>query len=481
MFCCYALHLFHARAGNRFDVTSVCRLVPSLLNKPQLSDIGLDHTPSACVGCDAWLQAGLPVPPGEVVRKGWKAVLQFVRAGATVAVHELRLMLVGDGEVGKTSLQRAFAADAKKAEWIGKRERTVGIVINELRFEAGGEPTVTCQVCDFAGQEIYYFSHTMHFTRRCLYVLMWTAHKFSESGAAQELTLHDIVSPMKQWLQLLAANVPEASVLLVGTHCRVQPETFEAVRAQVEQQVLAEMQRLRTVADAESAATREVLKRQQASCQSLLDQITSELSSSQLQLAAPRLLLADVEAFTKRLSEARPAAQRGLMQKAKLLLQTAQELTRTQERLCRLHGVYDGSAPAAHAPLAHLKLVKERSFAVDSIEGVGVAELLEAIEATCRDSQALPFMGEQVPQSWLQVADALRQEQDGIGGGVMTLREAVSKVQVAIQSRPEAEVNFARRLDSQGVQSSLEFWSLLGRVFVHDGHFLRDPACSSTC
>jgi hypothetical protein len=31
-------------------------------------------------------------------------------------------------------------------------------------------------------------------------------------------------------------------------------------------------------------------------------------------------------------------------------------------------------------------------------------------------------------------------------------------------------------LDSKGVQSSLEFWSLLGRVFVHDGHFLRDPS-----
>jgi hypothetical protein len=36
-------------------------------------------------------------------------------------------------------------------------------------------------------------------------------------------------------------------------------------------------------------------------------------------------------------------------------------------------------------------------------------------------------------------------------------------------------VGLARRLDSKGVQSSLEFWSLLGRVFVHDGHFLRDP------
>ncbi len=30
---------------------------------------------------------------------------------------------------------------------------------------------VVCHVCDCAGQALYYFSHTLHFTRRCLYVL----------------------------------------------------------------------------------------------------------------------------------------------------------------------------------------------------------------------------------------------------------------------------------------------------------------------
>jgi GTPase SAR1 family protein len=471
----------------------VCHLVLFILNKPQLlledsyyvhSDASLQagfclfslcHNVSSCVRCDAWLQAGLAVPPDEVVREGWDAVVEFLRAGRTVAVHELRLMLIGDGEAGKTSLQRAFASDAKRAEWIGKSERTVGIVINELRFQSEGIPSVTCQVCDFAGQEIYYFSHTLHFTRRCLYVLMWTAHKFSETGIAQELALEGIVSPMKQWLQLLAANVPEASVLLVGTHCRVEPEKFEDMRALVEREVLAEMQRLRTVAHAESATTREVLKRQQSSGQSLLRQIDTELSSSQLQLAAPQLRLVDVDAFVRRLSEKQPVAKRGLIKKAKLLLQTVQELTQTQERLCRLHGVYDGSVPEAAAPLAHLKLVNERSFAVDSIEGVGVAELLAAIEATCRDTQALPFMGEAVPRSWVQVIRAMQQAQDSIGDCVMPLDEAVSKVRAAVQSRPEAEVDLALRMNSQGLQSSLDFWSLLGRVFVHDGHFLRDP------
>ena len=213
---CSASFLFHSRADKNIDAASLCRLVPSLLNKPQLSEVEFGHYPSACVRCDAWLQAGLALPPDEVVREGWVAVLQFLRAGPSVAVHELRLMLIGDGEAGKTSLQRAFAADAKRAEWIGKRERTVGIVINELQFESEGKPSVTCQVCDFAGQEIYYFSHTLHFTRRCLYLLMWTPHKFSESGAAQELKLDAVVSPMKQWLQLLAAMRRSACSTITG-------------------------------------------------------------------------------------------------------------------------------------------------------------------------------------------------------------------------------------------------------------------------
>ena len=142
-----------------------------------------DHAPSSCVGTDAWKRERLVVPPDEVVRDGWMAVLRYMQAGYMVAIHELRLMLIGDGEVGKTCLQKAFAAPDHKAEWIGKEKRTVGIDISELQFESAGNPTIKCQVCDFAGQEIYYFSHMMHFTRRCLYVLMWTAHKFSESGA----------------------------------------------------------------------------------------------------------------------------------------------------------------------------------------------------------------------------------------------------------------------------------------------------------
>ena len=159
------------------------------------------------------------------------------------------------------------------------------------------------------------------------------------------------------------------------------------------------------------------------------------------------------------------------------IVTTSLDWTRTKLRLGRLHAVYDGSMPNAAAPVAHLKLVGDCSFAVDSIQGVGVAELLAVIEATCRDGQTLPFMGEQVPVSWMQVDAALQQQQTRniIGNCVMTLENAVSKVRAALQAQLDVDVELARHLSGRGVQSSLEFWSLLGRVFVHDGHFLRDP------
>jgi GTPase SAR1 family protein len=421
------------------------------------------------------------------VDEGWTVVLEFLRAGDKVPVHELRLMLIGDGEAGKTSLQRAFVAPGHKADWIEKEQRTVAIDMSTLEFPSADGANVLCHVCDCAGQALYYFSHTMHFTRRCLYVLTWTAHKFSDSRVAQELEVDAVVSPLKIWLQLLAANVPEASVIVVGTHCRVQPEQFEAMRQQVGRHVRDEIARLRHMADAESAATREVLQQQETKARELLVQVATEVAASQLQAPAPLPEFSDVKAVSKLVESLRSIAKRGLMRHAEMLLKTAQDWTQTKARLCRLHAVYDGSVPDAAAPAACLKLVNEQSFAVDSREGDGVAELLAAIEGACRDKQALPFMGELVPRSWLQVSSALQQHQLGVGSlqleparsvigdNVMSLADAVDKVRALLQTHLDVDVGLARQLDERGVQSSLEFWSLLGRVFLYDGHFLREP------
>ncbi len=101
--CCTTAHLLllhrplpHSHADNstdnNTDVPSVCRLLlPSLLNKPNLTTLSLDHGPFSCVVDSAWAQAGLPVPPPQVVEEGWADVLQHIRQVSCCCVSEARV------------------------------------------------------------------------------------------------------------------------------------------------------------------------------------------------------------------------------------------------------------------------------------------------------------------------------------------------------------------------------------------------------
>ena len=70
--------------------------------------------------------------------------------------------------------------------------------------------------------------------------------------------------------------------------------------------------------------------------------------------------------------------------------------------------------------------------------------------------------------------------QDGIGDSVVSVKEAVGKVRSLLQTELGAGFELGRGLDSQGVQSSLEFWSLLGGCLCTTGTSCATPACSST-
>jgi hypothetical protein len=252
------------------------------------------------------------------------------------------------------------------------------------------------------------------------------------------------------------------------------------MRERVDAHVKEEMERLRFIAEAEAHATRQVAELQREKVEKLLSEIEAE-SCAHSTLRVPRysrsLSLQDCEQFTRDVAALGLIANRSLRRKAQALSEAMQELTKTKLRLGRLYGVYDGSYPAHSAAVARLKLVNERSFAVDSVEGVGVAELLRAIDATCRDRDALPFMGELVPVSWLQVKKALKLEavRKDVGDCLISVGDAAVKVQNALRRDGlGVDVDRARALQHADVQRCLEFWSLLGQVFVYDGHFLRD-------
>jgi small GTP-binding protein len=80
---------------------------------------------------------------------------------------EVKVILVGEGASGKTSLTRCL-----KGEPFDKHEETThGIRIEELTL-AGASRSIRCKLWDFGGQEIMQATHQFFLSRRSLYVLV---------------------------------------------------------------------------------------------------------------------------------------------------------------------------------------------------------------------------------------------------------------------------------------------------------------------
>jgi hypothetical protein len=187
---------------------------------------------------------------------------------------------------------------------------------------------------------------------------MWTIHKFSESDAAIALGVENVVRPLKRWLQLLAANISEANVGVVDTHCKVDPDEFAVMQQHVDKELKEEIERLRFIAEQEAKATREFFNQQTSKVSSLVVEVQAKLHAMNSRLYVPdhNGSLARHEEFARAVAALSPKPPRSLLLKAGALLESVQELSRMRLRLGRLHGVYDGSAPAALAVAAHSKL-----------------------------------------------------------------------------------------------------------------------------
>jgi internalin A len=145
-------------------------------------------------------------PPAEVVARDTQAVLTFLRelADACVVRYEAKLLVVGEGGTGKTSLLRALRAE----DFREVMESTHGIEVGELRLPhpESGLPDLTLRTWDFGGQHIYHATHQFFLTRRSVYLVAWNARLGAEQGR-----LH-------YWLDTIKTLAPEAPVLLVATH-----------------------------------------------------------------------------------------------------------------------------------------------------------------------------------------------------------------------------------------------------------------------
>ncbi len=114
-------------------------------------------------------------PPAEEVGGAKKPKLAreilayfFQAAVNSQPLSEAKLIVVGHGAVGKTSLVKALATGK-----FNKSEKTTeGIKINDWACALNRKEEVTIHIWDFGGQEMMHATHQFFLTRRSLYLLV---------------------------------------------------------------------------------------------------------------------------------------------------------------------------------------------------------------------------------------------------------------------------------------------------------------------
>jgi internalin A len=113
-------------------------------------------------------------PPTEIVKNGREAVLHYFKSlkSEKKRLNEVKVLLVGDGGAGKTSLvKRLF-----REEVDGNEPQTHGINISRWVAENGGRE-IKANFWDFGGQEIMHATHQFFLSKRSLYILVLDGRK----------------------------------------------------------------------------------------------------------------------------------------------------------------------------------------------------------------------------------------------------------------------------------------------------------------
>jgi len=115
--------------------------------------------------------------PLEILERSPGAIVNYLHAfekmGETIKLQEAKLILVGEGAVGKTALMNRLVDDV----FDETTNTTLGIGIKNWSLKKNDESQFTLNVWDFGGQEIYHSTHQFFLTKRSLYLFIWDARK----------------------------------------------------------------------------------------------------------------------------------------------------------------------------------------------------------------------------------------------------------------------------------------------------------------
>src|SRR6478672_6598779 len=153
---------------------NLLRELPEWLgNLTQLQNLSLDSNP-------------LNPESTAAYKQGLDVVKAYMReAGNKIVLNEAKLILIGEGEVGKTSLLGALRGD----KWIEKRKTTHGVEVDikSLIVTAPySSKEITLNGWDFGGQNIYRHTHQLFFTAPAVYLAVWNPRRGAEQCRVDE-------------------------------------------------------------------------------------------------------------------------------------------------------------------------------------------------------------------------------------------------------------------------------------------------------
>ena len=170
-------------------------------------DIPLTIKENAFFGKISLFRNPITNPPIEVVKEGNQAILNYFKEKAAqgeVPLYEAKLLIIGQGGAGKTSLARRL--QDPKAAMPKEKESTKGIDILYHHFMTPEGNDFRVNIWDFGGQEIYHATHQFFLTKRSLYVLLDDTRK-------DDKTVHD--ETFNYWLQVVELLSENSPVLIV--------------------------------------------------------------------------------------------------------------------------------------------------------------------------------------------------------------------------------------------------------------------------
>ena len=157
--------------------------------------------------------------PQEVLDRSAALILEYcfrIQQGSQ-PLNEVKLILVGRGGVGKTSIVNRLTNN----RFDPREEQTDGIQISEFRFQLRGLEDVQLNIWDFGGQEIMHATHQFFLTQRSLYLLVISGREGSAEADAE------------YWLKLIESFGGGSPVIVVLNKIRSCP--FDVNRRALQQ------------------------------------------------------------------------------------------------------------------------------------------------------------------------------------------------------------------------------------------------------